>query len=116
MPALIMRSWTPKNKSRPGAAFDPNNPVGSTFRVLLAPPCLVESDLLSLDLARVARNQPCGAECRLECRIILDEGARDAVANRPCLAALAPAEYVHPDVEGRGILGELERLAYDHAA
>src|SRR6185503_13854662 len=88
----------------------------SAFRVLLAPPCLVQSHLLSLHLARIARHEAGCAQRALQPRIILDQGARDAVAHRAGLAALAAAVHVHQDVERRKVLGQVERLAHHHAA
>src|SRR3989442_1079174 len=72
MPALIMRIRVQKRESRPGAAFDPvKRPVfDSTFRVLLAPPCLVQTDFFSLDLARIARDEPGCAQDALQGGII----------------------------------------------
>src|SRR5712692_3231110 len=118
MPALIMRIRVQKRESRPGAAFDPvKRPVfDSTFRVLLAPPRLVQTDFFSLDFARIARDEPGCAQDALQSGIILDQGARDAVAHRACLPAFAAAVDVHHDVEARLALGELERLAHYHAA
>src|SRR5438045_2366626 len=105
--ALYQRSQTATSRRRKSAeistllaaAFDPENPDASTFRVLLAPPCLVQSDLLSLDFARIARHEPGRAERWLQRRIILDQRARDAVAHGAGLAALAAAVHVHLDVE-----------------
>src|SRR4051812_32491864 len=108
MPTLIICK-PQKHESRPEAAFDSWKRFGSTFRVLLAPPCLVQAHLLSLDLARVARDQPGGAKGALQACIILDERARDAVAHRPGLAALAAAEHVHQDIERGEVLRQVER-------
>src|SRR5260221_6769706 len=123
MPTLIMR--TPKKQeSRPEnkkaarqAAFDfPQCFLRfsrSTFRVLLAPPRLVQSHFLSLDFSRVAGHQARGAERRFQCCIILDQGSRDAVAHRASLAAFAAAIDDHHDVESSDAFRQLERLAYD---
>src|SRR5882672_10835306 len=107
----------PKLKSRPAAAFRSSGTLSqrSTFGVLLAPPRLVQADLFSLHFARVARHQTGSAERRLERRIILDQRARETVPHRTGLAVLAAAVHVHLDVEGRQVLGDLERLAHDHA-
>src|SRR4051812_24180562 len=77
---------------------------------------LVQADLLALDLARVARDQPRLRQRGLERGIVFDERAGDAVANGAGLARFAAAEHVDLDVEGQGVVGELERLAHDHAA
>src|SRR5690242_15456340 len=114
MPTLITLK-PQKRESRPEAAFDSRRQCRSTLRVLLAPPCLVQADLLSLDLARIASHQTRRAEAALQSRIILDEGAGDAVAHRAGLAALAATVDVHEDVEGREVLRQLERLANHHA-
>src|SRR5687767_945356 len=107
-----------KLKSRPEAALGSRDPrsLRSTLGVLLAPPRLVQADLLSLHFARIARHESGRAERRLERRIILDQGARKAVPNRAGLAVFAAAAHVHLDVEGCERLGDLERLAHDHAA
>jgi hypothetical protein len=63
--------------------------LASAFGVLLALPRLVQADLLSLDLARVAGDESCLAEQRLESRVILDQGARKAVADRARLPEFA---------------------------
>src|SRR5437870_2356793 len=87
----------PKHKSRPEAAFD-SQKLRSTFRVLLAPPRLVQAHLLSLHFARVARDQARRAEGALQPRIILDQCTRDAVTHGSGLAALAAAVDVDQDV------------------
>src|SRR5690349_1767451 len=118
IPTLI--TGPPKSKSRLAAAFQSLKPrrasLRSTLRELLAPPRLVQSDLLSLDLARISRDEPRRAERRLQARIILDERARDAVAHRTGLAALAAAVHIHANVERGEVVRELERLAHHHPA
>src|SRR5687767_6215882 len=89
MPALII--LCPKKQKPPIGGFRFAESLSSAFRVLLAPPCFVQADLLSLDFARVARHQPGRAQRRLQSRIILDQRPRDAVAHRAGLAALAAA-------------------------
>src|SRR5947199_4635421 len=121
MPAVIMcRSQKPesrpKQKSRQQAAFEFRWKLKSAFRVLLAPPCLVQSDFLSLHFSRIAGHETGGAERAFQSRIILDQRPGDAVAHGAGLAALAAATHVHHDVEARRALGELERLAHHHAS
>src|SRR5687767_8984545 len=111
MPALII-----KMKKPPGGGFRFAESLYSAFRVLLAPPCLVQADFLSFHFSRVARHQTGRAQRTFQSRIILDQRARDAVAHRAGLPAFAAAVHVHQDVEGRQVLGELERLTHDHAA
>src|SRR5437588_8860762 len=115
MPALIIR-MSQKQESRPKAAFDFRYFPRSTFRVLLAPPCLVQSHFLSLHFSRVASHEPRRAERAFKSRIILDQGARNAMTHGPRLPALAAAVHVDDDVEPRETLRHLERLAHDHAA
>ena len=57
MPALIILC-SPKTKKPPVGGFRFAESLRSAFRVLLAPPRLVQADFLSLDLSRVARHQP----------------------------------------------------------
>src|SRR5437588_8017195 len=79
MPALIMSAFQ-KRESRPEAAFDFRSQLRSAFRVLLAPPRLVQSHFLSLHFSRVAGHETGRAERAFQPRIILDQCARDAVA------------------------------------
>src|SRR6266850_2044115 len=113
IPALIIYA-TPKTRKPPWGGFR-SDEARSAFRELLAPPCLVQSDLLSLHFARIARHQSGRAELRLKPGIILDERPRDAVPHRAGLAALAAAIDIHPDIEAGEALGELEGLPYHHA-
>src|SRR4051812_23183022 len=117
MPILITAVRLQKRESRPEAAFDSQKQASvSTFRVLLAPPRLMQAHLLSLHFARIARHQAGRTQPRLQCCIILDERARNPVANRARLAAFSAAVDVHADVEAGKVLGELERLAHHHPA
>src|SRR5690606_40197417 len=82
---------------------------GSALRELLATSGLVETDLLALDLARIARDQPGAGQRRLERRVVVDQRARHAVTHRAGLARLATAGAVDLDVETLPVVGELER-------
>src|SRR5438552_17797155 len=115
MPTFTIR-YAPKTKSRQAGGFPCPVMLRLTFRVLLAPPRFVQSHFLSLDFSRVAGHQARGAERRFQCCIILDQRARNAVANGAGLAALAAAEDVDEDVEASEVLRQLERLAHHHAA
>src|SRR5574337_1689304 len=86
------------------------------LRELLAAPRLVETDLLALDLARIARDEPGLRERRLQLRVVIDQCARDAVTDRARLSGFAAADHVDHDVEGRLVARQDERLARDHAA
>src|SRR6185436_10981236 len=115
IPALIILAPETKKPPRRRLSYR-RDASSSAFRVLLAPPRLVQTDLLSLDFARVARHEPGRAQRGLQRCIILDQRPRDPVANRARLAALAAAEHVHHDVESGQVLGQLERLAHHHLA
>src|SRR5690349_2959383 len=116
IPALI--TFQPrKRESRPEAAFDSRKLCRrSTFRVLLAPPCLVQAHLLALHLARIAGDQTRAAEGAFQPRIILDQRARNSVPHRTGLAAFAASVNVHQDVESGEVLRQVEGLTYHHAA
>src|SRR3954471_6816889 len=106
MPALIMcvshkQNGRPKQKSRPQAAFEFRWKLKSAFRVLLAPPCLVQSDFLSFYFSRIAGHETRSAERAFQSGIILDQRPGDAVAHGAGLAALAAAIDVHHDVKAR---------------
>src|SRR4051812_21342714 len=92
----------------------PGAPVRSALAELLATAGAVQADLLALDLAGVARDEAGAAQVGLERRVVVDEGARDAVADSPGLAGLAAAVDVDLDVEGAVVGGQDERLAHDH--
>src|SRR5262249_52936907 len=87
----------------------------SALGELVAAARLVQPDLLALDLPRIARYQPSLLQHHLEPGVVLDQGAGDAVAHCACLARLAAAVDVDADVEAGERIGELERLAHDHA-
>src|SRR5580765_3677296 len=115
MPALIMRpsqrqESRPKQKSRQQAAFEFRWKLKSAFRVLLAPPCLVQSDFLSLYFSRIAGHETRGAERAFQSGILLDQCPGDAVAHGAGLAALAAAVDIHHDVKARQVLCHIERL------
>src|SRR5258706_2233953 len=111
MPALIIR-YPRKTKAARGRLRIAEILPSSAFRVLLAPPCLVQTDLLSLHFARISRHQSRRAKRRLKRSIILDQCPGDAVSHRAGLAALSAAEDIHVDVERCQVLGQIERLAH----
>src|SRR5436305_12441842 len=74
----------------------------------------MQTDFLSLDLARIASHQAGLAQKRLERRIVLDQRARQTVAHGPRLAELPSSLYVHPDVELGQLVGQHKGLAHDH--
>src|SRR5690606_33254533 len=76
---------------------------------------LVQADLLALDLARVAGHEARRAQLALERLVVFDQRAGDAQADRTGLAGGAAAAGGDEDVERFGVLGQLERLAHDHA-
>src|SRR5690606_25702602 len=76
---------------------------------------LVQADLLALDLAGVAGHEAGLAQVGLQRLVVLDQRAGDAQADRTGLAGGAAAGGGDDDVELVGRLGQLERLAHDHA-
>src|SRR5690606_17403558 len=76
---------------------------------------LVQADLLALDLARVAGHEPGLAQLGLQRLVVLDQRAGDAQADGAGLAGGATALDRGDHVELLGRLGQLERLAHDHA-
>src|SRR2546421_6377487 len=89
-------------------------PRTSALAELLATACAVQSDLLALDFARVARDEAGTAQVGLEGRVVVDQRTGDAVAHRAGLAGLAAAVHVDLDVEGRVVGREHQRLLDDH--
>src|SRR6185295_13480669 len=76
---------------------------------------LVQPDLLALHFARVAGHESRLLEHPLQARVVLDQGAGDAVAHGARLARLAAAIDVDTDVEGIERIGQHQGLAHDHA-
>ena len=76
----------------------------------------MQADLLALHLAGITSDEASLGERRLQRRVVFDERPGNAMAHRAGLARLATAEHVHLDVERLRVVGELERLAHDHAA
>src|SRR5688572_14579628 len=79
------------------------------LRELLAFARLVKADLLSLDFARIARHQPRLGKYRLERRVELDQGAREAMANRAGLSELAAAVNIDLDIHAVEVVGQRQR-------
>src|SRR6266704_6829370 len=101
-------------KKPPAGGFAALNSRKSSLGVLLAPPRLVQADLLSLDLASIAGDQSGLAQKRLERGIELYERASQTVALGSRLPEFPPARYVDHDVELAQLVGQYERLTHDH--
>src|SRR5687768_8608287 len=89
---------------------------GSTLRVLGSATGLAAADLLAFDLARIARDEARNAQGLAQLLVVLNERARDAVADGAGLAGDAAARNGHGEIKLVRQLHELERLADDHAA
>src|SRR5262245_10247610 len=89
--------------------------IGLALGELVTAARLVQPDLLALHLARVARDEPRLLQRRLERRVVLDQRAGNAVADGAGLPRLAASVDVDVDIEARERIGELQRLAHDHA-
>src|SRR3546814_5649685 len=94
---------------------DTSFPTRRSSDLLGGAACLVQADLLALDLACVAGHEARRAQLALERLVVLDQRAGDAQADRTGLAGGAAAAGGDEDVEALGVLGQLERLAHDHA-
>src|SRR5690606_13715205 len=89
--------------------------AGSALGELRGAAGLVQADLLALDLAGVAGHEAGLAQVGLQRLVVLDQGAGDAQADRTGLAGGAAAAGGDDDVELVAGLGQLQRLAHDHA-
>src|SRR5690606_3627917 len=76
--------------------------------------CLVQTDLLALDFARIAGHETGLAQLALQRLVVIDQRTGDAQTDRTGLAGGTPAGNGDVDVELVGRLGQLERLAHDH--
>src|SRR5688500_13051774 len=76
---------------------------------------LAQVALRGLDFARVAGHEAGLAQLGLQRFVVLDQRAGDAQTDRAGLAGGAAARCGDDHVELVGVLGQLERLAHDHA-
>src|SRR5690606_2012720 len=123
--AAGMRNTPSRNDKSPaeaGLLFSQRDPAGSRTRrdgsalgELGGAAGLVQTDLLAPDFAGVAGHEAGLAQLGLQAFVVLDQGAGDAQADRTGLAGGAAAGGGDDDVEALGVLGQLERLAHDHA-
>src|SRR6202000_326068 len=101
-------------REAPACAAHPGRSKRLTLRELLPATCLVETDLLTFDFTRIARNKAGARQLRLQRRGVVHQGTRDAVTNRACLTRFATAGHIDLDVERGGVARQFERLAHDH--
>src|SRR5512135_529520 len=87
-----------------------------TLGELLPATSFAQTDLLTFDFARIASNQPRLAQRGFQVCIVVDQGTSDAVTDSTGLAGFAATGDVHHDVELADHVGQLQRLAHDHAA
>src|SRR5882672_2945608 len=85
------------------------------LRILGSAAGLAAADLLAFDLARVTRDETGLAQRSAQRLVVLDERARDAVANGTGLSGDAAAGDDDGNVELVAELRHVERLAHDHA-
>src|SRR6185436_13074953 len=105
----------PETPKPPAGGFALSVRADLSLGELVTAACLVQADLLPLHFARVAGHESRFLEHPFQARVVLDERAGDAVAHGARLARLAAAVDVDADVEARERVGELQRLAHDHA-
>src|SRR5580658_186668 len=86
-----------------------------TLGVLRTATRFATADLLALDLARIARDEPGIAQWLAQRLIVLEQGTGDAVADRAGLTGDATAIDRDVNVEPAHELYRLERLTHDHA-
>src|SRR5580658_4819818 len=86
-----------------------------TLGVLRTAACFATADLLTLDLARVARHESRLTQRLAQRLVVLHERAGNAVTNGAGLAGDAAAADVHTKIKLRGHLNHFQRLAHDHA-
>src|ERR1700757_5094691 len=95
------------------AAFACRSTTSLTLGVLWSAPSLATTDLLTLHLTRIARDESRVAQSLAQRLIIFHEGARNAVTDRTGLAGNATAIHLHGEIESRGQLHSFERLPHD---
>src|SRR5512145_5396 len=87
-----------------------------TLGELLATTRLAQTDLLTLDFARIASNQTSLLQHRLERGIVVNQRTSDAMAHGTRLTGLTAAGDVHHDVELAQCLSQIQWLTNDHPA
>src|SRR5690606_39712258 len=83
---------------------------------LLATTRLVETDFLAFDFAGIASDEAGLLQGGLQGLVVVDERTGDAVADCAGLAAFTTAVNVDVEIERFKVVGQFQRLAYDHAA
>src|SRR3569833_372365 len=84
------------------------------LRELLGATRLAQTDLLTLDFARIARDETGLGQLRLQPCIIIDQGARNAVTNSARLTGITAAADIDHDVEAIYDIGQFQRLTDHH--
>src|SRR5918912_3769156 len=95
--------------------LNPQSAIGLPFRELEALARALLSVLLAFFDARVARDEPRMLQGRAQVGVEFDERARDAVADRAGLACWPASIHVDENVKLVRRLGQLQRLADNHA-
>src|SRR5690606_11997579 len=115
------QSWTnvaskQKPRTRPGFLSTINRSRGElTLAELFAATCFVQTDFLTLNSTSVASHQASLLQFCLQCCVVVDQSAGDAVTGSTGLAAFAAAMHVDLDVERFNMVGQHQRLTHNHA-
>jgi hypothetical protein len=86
----------------------------SALGELLAPACFMQADLLALDFPRITGDEPGLRQHGLKGFIVCNQRAGNPVPNSTGLPRFAAASDIHQNIEGIGVLRQLERLSNDH--
>src|SRR3546814_1817574 len=101
----------PPRSTRTDTRF-PYTPLFRSLGELGCTTCLVQADLLALDFAGVAGDEPGLAQLALQRLVVLDQRARDAQADRTGLAGGATAGDGDRSEEHTSELQSLMRISY----
>src|SRR5262245_15798260 len=109
------RVWCPKWAPASSSSFSVTETKNSSFEAsalaeLEALAGAGPAVLLSLDLAWIARQEPCILQLAAQLRVVFQERARDAVAQRARLARRPAPAHADQDVELVGGLRDHQRL------
>jgi len=107
---LVVAGASPKRGPRFGGSTD--LPLGE----LLAASRFAKSDLLALDLARIARHESRAGKRRFECFVVIDQRTGDAMAHCARLPRLPTTRHVHLNVKRARVVGQCKRLPGNHSA
>src|SRR6185312_12079095 len=87
-----------------------------TLRELLCAACFAQTNFFTFNFTCIASDEAGTCQVALQCCIVVDQSAGDAVTNSTCLARLTAAVDVDFDVKTFNVAGQFQWLTNNHQA